>query len=32
MSSELCEKLDNLNLRIVDNIDVMEMEVYSTIL
>jgi hypothetical protein len=32
MSSELCEKLDNLNLRIVANIDVMDMEVDSTIL
>jgi hypothetical protein len=26
MASELCEKLDKLNLRIVANIEVMEME------
>jgi hypothetical protein len=32
MPSELCEKLDKLNHRIVANIDVMEMEVDSTIL
>jgi hypothetical protein len=32
MPSELCEKLDKLNLWIVTNIEVMEMEVDFTIL
>jgi hypothetical protein len=32
MLFELCEKFDKLNIRIVANIEVMEMEVDSTIL
>jgi hypothetical protein len=32
MPSELCEKLNKINLRIVANIEVMKMEVDSTLL
>jgi hypothetical protein len=32
MLFELCEKFDKLNIRIVANIEVMEMEVDSTLL